>query len=180
MFPDVLVTVKTTVSPQRVFRALTGKDIRPWQERTLLQWIEQGPDSWGGICSVPTGLGKSMLPVLGLIASAYVKKPPRRIVFVVNRRIVVDETFKIATFVAERIRKCELVEAKLRDDVVMFREMLQTNMGLGDSHLDDEVMKMPLVHLLRGGSDDKLLQVGSPVVPTTTMSRSRYYRVFDW
>jgi CRISPR-associated endonuclease/helicase Cas3 len=157
-------------TPDRVFKALTGFEPLPWQRRTLAAWIAQGPHEWGGVVSVPTGLGKSMLPVLALVASAYVEHPPRRYVYVVNRRIVVDQTYRIAMRVAEHVRAPESLDAEDRAVVIRFREMLYARMGLNAPEVAGEVAEAPIVHLLRGGTDDRLLKIGSPVVPTIIVS----------
>ena len=73
------------------FELLTGKSPFPWQERLYAGWFSQGniPKS----CTLPTGLGKTSIIPIWLIALA--RSPgtmPRRLVYVVNRRTVVDQT----------------------------------------------------------------------------------------
>ncbi|MGH9344759.1 MAG: type I-G CRISPR-associated helicase/endonuclease Cas3g [Terriglobia bacterium] len=73
------------------FRALTGEYPFPWQEDLYMGWFSQGhfPPS----CNLPTGLGKTSVVAIWLIALA--NRPeqfPRRLVYVVNRRTVVDQT----------------------------------------------------------------------------------------
>jgi len=51
---------------------------------------------------IPTGLGKTSVMALWLIARAWGAKLPRRLVYVVDRRVVVDQ----ATEVAVRLREC--------------------------------------------------------------------------
>jgi len=81
------------------FRALTDNDPFPWQEE-LHGCLSRGelPDA----CDIPTGLGKTAIIPIWIIAlarrSAIV---PRRLVYVVNRRTVVDQ----ATAEAETIRR---------------------------------------------------------------------------
>lgn len=79
------------------FKALTGKAPFPWQE-ALYQRFQQGeiPTS----CALPTGLGKTNVIAIWLIAYAKGLKVPRRLVYVVNRRTVVDQT----TTEAEKLR----------------------------------------------------------------------------
>jgi len=156
--------------PEDVFRALTGFSPRPWQGETLRRWISESPDSWGGNCAVPTGLGKSMLPVIALIASAYVVKPFRRIVYVVNRRIVVDQTYLVAKDAAERIRSCDSATGPEGEVLRAFRAMLFARMGLTNPLFSMESENAPAVHLLRGGTGDKLLKVDSPLTPTIIVS----------
>jgi CRISPR-associated endonuclease/helicase Cas3 len=87
------------------FRALTGSDPFPWQDE-LYRRISAG--DWGGLaaCDIPTGLGKTAVIPVWLVALANCGDGvPRRLVYVVNRRTVVDQ----ATAEAERLRD-KLVE----------------------------------------------------------------------
>src|SRR5262245_6334151 len=83
---------------EEAFCALTGNDPFPWQ-RAMYRLIVAGdpPNS----CQIPTGLGKTSVMAIWLIALA--DRPdlvPRRLVYVVNRRTVVDQ----ATTEAEELR----------------------------------------------------------------------------
>ena len=81
------------------FRALTGVDPFPWQ-RELFNLFEQArlPRS----ADLPTGLGKTSVVTVWLLALlAHPNNVPRRLVYVVNRRTVVDQT----TSEVERLRK---------------------------------------------------------------------------
>lgn len=72
------------------FRALTGNPPFPWQA-ALYKLFEKGdiPPA----CNLPTGLGKTSVIAVWLIALAnHPDKLPRRLVYVVNRRTVVDQT----------------------------------------------------------------------------------------
>lgn len=70
----------------------------PWQE-DLLAWMLDGgiPE----IVDIPTGLGKTAAMAIWLVARACGAKLPRRLVYVVDRRAVVDQ----ATDVALRLRE---------------------------------------------------------------------------
>jgi CRISPR-associated endonuclease/helicase Cas3 len=72
------------------FQALTGNPPFPWQQALYQRFItEDIPAS----CNLPTGLGKTSVIAIWLIARA--NRPdamPRRLVYVVNRRTVVDQT----------------------------------------------------------------------------------------
>lgn len=73
------------------FRALTGNSPFPWQQALYHDWFARGefPDC----CNLPTGLGKTSLIAVWLIALAnHPGRVPRRLVYVVNRRTVVDQT----------------------------------------------------------------------------------------
>lgn len=73
----------------------------PWQEELLRRFvagkIERALD-------IPTGLGKTAVMAVWLVARAYGAKLPRRLVYVVDRRAVVDQATEVAT------RLCDFVD----------------------------------------------------------------------
>src|SRR5208337_3406555 len=82
------------------FRELTGYATFPWQEALYVEHFSKG--KYPPSCDLPTGLGKTSVIASWLIALAYhADKMPRRLVYVVNRRTVVDQT----TEEVERLRK---------------------------------------------------------------------------
>ncbi len=84
----------------KTFQLLTGNTPFPWQEKLFEEFLE-GQDKIPASCNLPTGLGKTNVIAIWLIALAQTKgKLPRRLVYVVNRRTVVDQT----TAEVERIR----------------------------------------------------------------------------
>jgi CRISPR-associated endonuclease/helicase Cas3 len=73
------------------FAGLTGTPPFPWQEELYLRFFSQG--KFPSSCNLPTGLGKTSVVAIWLIALAhYPEKSPRRLVYAVNRRTVVDQT----------------------------------------------------------------------------------------
>ncbi len=72
------------------FRALTGNPPFPWQRALYAGWFSQG--KFPASCNLPTGLGKTSVIAVWLIALANRRAVPRRLVYVVNRRTVVDQT----------------------------------------------------------------------------------------
>jgi CRISPR-associated endonuclease/helicase Cas3 len=73
-----------------LFCALTGNRHFPWQW-ALYQKFAEG--NFPPSCDLPTGLGKTSVIALWLIALAHhPDRLPRRLVYVVNRRTVVDQT----------------------------------------------------------------------------------------
>lgn len=81
------------------FEQLTGHRPFPWMQRLYDDWFARGEVP--ALCSIPTGLGKTSVVAIWLIALAnYPDKMPRRLVYVVNRRTVVDQT----TTEVERLR----------------------------------------------------------------------------
>lgn len=79
------------------FTLLTGNPPFPWQ-RTLYERFVA--NDFPKTCSLPTGLGKTSVIALWLLALIQNPKLPRRLVYAVNRRTVVDQS----TAEAERLR----------------------------------------------------------------------------
>ena len=80
------------------FRVLTGDEPYLWQERLHREWLLQGRTPEG--IGLPTGTGKTRLMAIWLLALASGAPLPRRLAWVVDRRVVVDQ----ATREAERLR----------------------------------------------------------------------------
>jgi len=89
------------------FENLTGHPPFPWQRR-LYDSFENGniPPS----CNLPTGLGKTSVVAIWLVALANGAKVPRRLAYVVNRRTVVDQTTAEAERLRENLQKPELAD----------------------------------------------------------------------
>ena len=84
------------------FAALTGYPPFPWQRALYERFISDRTDNIPASCNLPTGLGKTSVIAIWLIALATPGiKMPRRLVYVVNRRTVVDQT----TDEAEKLQK---------------------------------------------------------------------------
>ena len=84
------------------FRAVHGHEPYPWQTRLTRQVLEG--DGWPDVIDLPTGAGKTA--VLDTAIFALAVKPdisPRRIVFVIDRRIVVDQVYERAEAIRDRI-----------------------------------------------------------------------------
>jgi Type III restriction enzyme, res subunit len=74
----------------------------PWQSALYDRFVSDRPDNVPACCDLPTGLGKTSVVAIWLIALA--SRPdrmPRRLVYVVNRRTVVDQT----TSEVEKLRR---------------------------------------------------------------------------
>lgn len=89
------------------FHALWGHDPFPWQTR-LAAHVAEG--SWPEWITLPTGTGKTSVIDIAVHAlatqsdrPAAARTAPARIVFAVNRRIVVDEAFERARVIATRL-----------------------------------------------------------------------------
>jgi len=83
---------------RKEFRAIQGDDPFPWQQRLFKEFC---CGTLQPALDLPTGLGKTSLMAIWYLALKAKAPVPRRLVYVVDRRAVVDQ----ATSVAEAIRK---------------------------------------------------------------------------
>jgi CRISPR-associated endonuclease/helicase Cas3 len=79
------------------FALLTGNPPFPWQQALFARMVA---GDFPKACDLPTGLGKTSVIALWILALAQNPRLPRRLVYVVNRRTVVDQS----TAEAERLR----------------------------------------------------------------------------
>jgi CRISPR-associated endonuclease/helicase Cas3 len=94
------------------FGILTGNPPFPWQ-RELYKLFAAG--QFPATCSLPTGLGKTAIIPIWLIAlAAAPAQVPRRLVYVVNRRTVVDQATREAEKVRENLAQSHQLTAALR------------------------------------------------------------------
>ncbi|HEX9296331.1 MAG TPA: type I-U CRISPR-associated helicase/endonuclease Cas3, partial [Polyangiaceae bacterium] len=94
-----------------------GQTSFPWQERLLAEHFAKGsiPDA----LDIPTGLGKTSVIAIWTAARAAGAKVPRRLVYVVDRRAVVDQ----ATDEAERIKKVVDETPELKEALGLTRSL---------------------------------------------------------
>jgi len=91
-----------------VFEALHGYQPFPWQTALARLVCEQG--RWPSLLDIPTGAGKTAVLDIALFHlaveadKAQERRAPLRIALVVDRRIVVDDAFRRAQEIAERLR----------------------------------------------------------------------------
>lgn len=119
------------------FRILTGFAPLSWQKRLYTEYFALGdiPDS----VDVPTGLGKTSVIALWLIAQARAgdvsrdRRLPRRLVYVVDRRAVVDQ----ATDEAEKLRNALEGEATALKRLLSFGERKLPISTLRGAHVDN-------------------------------------------
>lgn len=103
-----------SLTPERFeefFAALhPGRQPFPWQKR-LCRSVMRG--EWPRSLALPTASGKTSCIDIALYAlAAGVAQAPRRILFVVDRRVIVDEAFQHASDIAERLRDA-------KDDILL-------------------------------------------------------------
>lgn len=94
----------------RFFHELHGVEPFPWQNALARHLLESG--AWPGTLCRPTGCGKSALidiAVFHLAAQAHLptaeRTTGRRIFYVIDRRIVVDEAYERAKTIAEKLQQ---------------------------------------------------------------------------
>ena len=88
------------------FEALTGHPPFPWQRRLFGEWLSCG--KLPSAVDIPTGLGKTAVMALWLLARAGGAPLPRRLVYVVDRRAVVDQATAFAETLRENLECAEL------------------------------------------------------------------------
>ena len=71
------------------FRAIVGGDPYPWQRRFFGDLVEGAPPE---AVDIPTGMGKTACVLLAVLARLAHPELPRRIVYIVDRRTLVDQT----------------------------------------------------------------------------------------
>ncbi|HET6424902.1 MAG TPA: type I-U CRISPR-associated helicase/endonuclease Cas3 [Planctomycetaceae bacterium] len=77
----------------KYFAALTGSLPFPWQRKLFERFVSDHAQPIPSSCQIPTGLGKTSVVAIWLLALiARRERIPRRLVYVVNRRTVVDQT----------------------------------------------------------------------------------------
>ena len=101
------------------FRDVHDCEPFPWQQRLTARVLEG--DAWPKVIDLPTGTGKTA--VLDTAVFAMAARPatsPRRVVFVIDRRIVVDQVYERAQRIRDRIEEAaspllERIRERLRD-----------------------------------------------------------------
>ena len=91
------------------FEALHGYDPFPWQTRLVQRVLERG---WPEALSLPTAAGKTAcIDIAVFVLAKQVEQgavtTPRRIAWMVDRRVIVDEAYQRSQFVAARLREAE-------------------------------------------------------------------------
>ena len=90
----------SSINFDQAFEALTGHAPFPWQRR-LFDRLRAG--DLPPAVDIPTGLGKTAVMAIWLLARAAGAPLPRRLVYVVDRRAVVDQATDVAKTIRERL-----------------------------------------------------------------------------
>lgn len=93
----------------RDFELLTTNSPLPWQTALFERFVGAAVPS---SCDLPTGLGKTSVIPIWLLALAANPTLPRRLVYVVNRRTVVDQATREAERIREALTHPELAHVK--------------------------------------------------------------------
>jgi len=144
--------MRELVNFKQAFKALTENVPFPWQE-SMYERMVNGEWKVLATCSLPTGLGKTCVIPIWLIALANKgDRVPRRLVYVVNRRTVVDQ----ATRETETIRtRLQTADRNILRGLVERLSKLTTNSTAG-----------PLaISTLRGQFADNAEWRGNPARP---------------
>ena len=164
------------------FRALYRYDPFPWQSRLALRVADakNGDAAWPEALALPTAAGKTScidIAVFALACQAGLapqeRTAPRRIFFVVDRRVIVDATFQRARDLASQLQ-----EARSHPDGIL-REvadrLAQLSRGEGptpeEDGEEDDLNNEPLaVFQLRGGMYRDDAWARSPLQPTVVVT----------
>ncbi len=125
------------------FEALTGYRAFPWQQRLYDDHFACG--ALPPAVDIPTGLGKTAVMAIWLLARAAGAPLPRRLAYVVDRRAVVDQATGFAEKLQERLEENEELGPVRRA------------LGLGDSPLP--------ISTLRGRHADNREWMADPAAP---------------
>lgn len=130
-----------TIDFDSTFRALTRHAPFPWQRR-LFDRLSNG--DLPPAIDIPTGLGKTAVMAVWLLARATGALLPRRLVYVVDRRAVVDQATDFAVQLRERLQGDTFDQARRK-------------LGLGDRPLP--------ISTLRGQHVDNREWLDDPAAP---------------
>lgn len=119
---------------------LCGRALYGWQKRLLLGYFQAGliPDA----VDIPTGLGKTTVMTLWLAALAQGARLPRRLVYVVDRRAVVDQATTEADALARAIgdgTAGDLLIAGAREQLRLLAGQTLPVSTLRGQHLDNRL-----------------------------------------
>lgn len=124
------------------FSALTGNRPFRWQRRLFTRFMD---DNLPRALDLPTGIGKTSVMAIWLLARAHNSSLPRRLIYVVDRRAVVDQ----ATSEAEKLRQALHEKNEL--------SVIQGRLGLKERPLP--------VSTLRGRFADNREWLSDPTTP---------------
>ena len=107
---------------RKYFEGLMGFPPFEWQTRLYHDYFTKGQVP--SALDIPTGLGKTSVMAIWYLALKAVAVVPRRLVYVVDRRAVVDQATTVADEIREKSNDPELCVSTLRGQHVDNREWL--------------------------------------------------------
>jgi len=169
---DIRLTIQDF---DRFFRAVHGCDPFPWQVRLASQILA---GCWPDLCDLPTACGKTALIdiwvfLLALDSAISMRSIPMRMIFVVDRRLVIDDAYGRAKLIAGRLRDALADSAPTADaDQAVLRAVALRLADLSGTSAD----RIPLqVAVLRGGlprDNGWVESVHQPTVVLSTVDQS--------
>lgn len=146
----------------RYFEALTGHSPLRWQTR-LFESIFDG--TIPSACNLPTGLGKTSVIPIWLVALATQDRNssvslPRRLVYIVNRRTVIDQATDVVESIRSRLRNPGDEQWVAREEIL--REISSRLRALCAINKDNDVLA---VSTLRGELADNEEWKSDPARP---------------
>ena len=165
------------------FDALYGYEPFPWQTK-LAKRVVEDTHPWPKALALPTAAGKTACIDIAVFALAcQADRPaeeqtaPRRIFFVVDRRIIVDETHERAKNLAIKLQKAQKDEAGILKEVA--DQLAQLAFGerpTPEENDGDDPNNHPLaVFQLRGGMYRDDAWARSPLQPTVVVTTVDQY-----
>ncbi len=133
------------------FRVLTENGPFPWQEE-LFRRFKAGERVTA--CDIPTGLGKTAVMAIWLLARVAGAKLPRRLVYVVDRRAVVDQATDVALQLREFI--ADDASAELRERLGLTGKSLPVSTLRGQFVDNREWLEDPSVPAIIVGTVDMI------------------------
>ena len=146
------------------FKAVHGYDPFPWQTRLAKEVVETG--RWPTLLDLPTGMGKTAAIDIGVFHLACEahrgpeRRAPLRILFVIDRRIVVDAAAEQAKRIRAALHSSDL---RSRHPVLAEVARMLSLLSGNEAHPLDVVR-------LRGGAPQERDWARSPVQPLVVVS----------
>jgi len=146
---------------QSFFKCIHGFDPFPWQLRLLREVVDNG---WPEVVNLPTSSGKTAIIDVAVFLLALeangnqgIKRSRRRIFFVIDRRVVVDEAY-------ERAEKIKRTLESASDGILLEVAEALKKINYGDLETPLEVIR------LRGGLPREPPFVKNPLQPAVIVS----------
>ena len=137
------------------FAALTGHRPFPWQRRLFDDGFSRGQTP--AAVDIPTGLGKTAVMAVWLLALAAGAALPRRLAYVVDRRAVVDQATEFAEQLRRALHEDERLEA--------VRRGLGLHVTSSDAAGPAERLRPLAISTLRGRHADNREWMADPAAP---------------